>query len=86
MLVLTAVSKTACRESGRVRFLDPPRMEDELAVARAPFAKRMDPARGCGSTPPSPAEESKCPHPTPSSSRSVPPRAVLTPSFSCSSR
>ena len=32
-------------------------MEDDLAVARAPFAKRMDPARGCGSTPPSSAEE-----------------------------
>ena len=32
-------------------------MENELAVARAPFAKRMDPARGCGSIPPFSAEE-----------------------------
>lgn len=32
-------------------------MEIVIAVARSPFAKRMDPARGCGSTPPFSAEE-----------------------------
>jgi hypothetical protein len=31
-----------------------PQLEDDLAVARAPFAKRMDPT-GCGSTPPASA-------------------------------
>ena len=36
MLVQTAVSKTACRESGRVRFLLPPHSEGKLTqVQRA---------------------------------------------------
>jgi len=52
------VSKTGRPETVRVRFPNAPRMEDELAVAREPFAKRMDPVRGCGSTPPSSAEAS----------------------------
>src|SRR3954464_6733725 len=32
-------------------------MEDDLAVARAPFAKRTDPSPGCGSTPTSSAHD-----------------------------
>ena len=32
----------------------------DLAVARAPFAKRMDPSPGCGSTPPSSTREVVC--------------------------
>jgi len=42
-VVQTPVPKTGWRESVRVQLLHLPRLEDELAVARAPFAKRMDP-------------------------------------------
>ena len=38
----TPVPKTGWRASVRVRLLHLPRLEDDLAVARAPFAKRMD--------------------------------------------
>lgn len=39
----TPVSKTGWRASVRVRLLHLPPLEDDLAVARAPFATRMDP-------------------------------------------
>jgi hypothetical protein len=42
-VVPTAVLKTACRESGRVQLLLLPRMENELAVARARIANAMGP-------------------------------------------
>ena len=42
-VVQTPVPKTGWRASVRVRLLHLPQLEDDLAVARAPFAKRMDP-------------------------------------------
>ena len=42
-MVQTPVPKTGWRASVRVRLLHLPPLEDDLAVARAPFAKRMDP-------------------------------------------
>jgi len=44
-VVQTPVPKTGWRASVRVRLLHLPQLEDDLAVARAPFAKRMDPDR-----------------------------------------
>lgn len=41
--VQTPVPKTGWRASVRVRLLHLPPLEDDLAVARAPFATRMDP-------------------------------------------
>lgn len=57
-MVPTPVSKTGWPEMVRVRVLHLPRMslEDKLAVARAPVATRLEPARACGSTPLSSAE------------------------------
>jgi hypothetical protein len=40
--VQTPVPKIGWRESVRVRLLHLPRLEDDLAVARAPFATRLD--------------------------------------------
>lgn len=42
-MVQTPVPKTGRRASVRVRLLHLPPLEDDLAVARAPFATRMDP-------------------------------------------